>query len=129
MREPNGEEVPVTSLQVSAAASGIGQVVVLAGEADLTTITQLAEVLDAQLTGQVTHLTIDVSGLRFADVSSIRILAVAAVTLINRGGSLVLVHPQPSVARMLTLLCLEDMFTIRSGTGTAHSEPRPRTSR
>jgi anti-anti-sigma regulatory factor len=44
-----------------------------------------------------------------------RMLAAAAVTLINRGGDLVLVHPQPSVARTLALLRLEDMFTIRSG--------------
>jgi len=100
----------VTSLRVSAA----GQVMVLAGEADMTTVRQLTEALGARLAEPATHLTIDISGLCFADASSVRLLAAAAATFVSRGGNLVLTSPQPSVRRMLTLLCLDGTLTIRS---------------
>jgi anti-anti-sigma regulatory factor len=64
-------------------------------------VTKLAEGLDAQLSGQAAHLTIDVSMLRSADSSFITALVAAAVVLRYRGGNLILMHPQQPVLRML----------------------------
>jgi STAS domain len=52
------------------------------------------------------------SGLRYADSASIRTLVLAARTLKERGASLVLLRPQPAVARILTLLGADQMLTI-----------------
>jgi anti-anti-sigma factor len=106
-----------------------GPVIMLAGEADLTS----AEQFDALITGQLAvgtcQLTIDVSELRFADAASIRTLALAARTLTVRGGSLVVLNPQPSVARVLALLGVDQMVTIRGKTCTprtpSHCHPAP----
>jgi anti-sigma B factor antagonist len=103
-------------LQASVEAGESGPVIVLAGEADLT----CAERLDALITGQLAdgtrQLTIDVSGLRFADSASIRTLVLAARTLTGRGGGLILLDPQKSVARVLALLGVDQMITIRGKT-------------
>ncbi len=89
-------------------------VITLSGEADLTSAAQLCALISAQLSGQTRDMTVDVSGLRFADSASIRILMLGAKTLKERGGSLILHHPQPAVARVLTLLGADQMFTILS---------------
>jgi anti-anti-sigma factor len=59
-------------------------------------------------------LTVDVSGLRFADTAAIRALILAAKALKGRGGNLILLHPQRPVARVLELLGADQMFTIRT---------------
>ena len=66
------------------------------------------------------ELTIDASGLWFTDSASIRALLLAARTLQVRGGRLVLLHPQPPVARALALLGADQMLTIR---GNPPGEP------
>ena len=53
----------MTVLDISVDAGQSGAVVVLAGEADPTSVTRLNEVLTAQLSGKTTHLTIDASNL------------------------------------------------------------------
>ena len=111
-------------LSASVAAGESGPVLTLAGEADLTCAAELAELVAAQLVGETRQLTIDVSGLRFADSASIRVLVLAARTLTERGGSLVLLDPQRPVARVLALLCADQMVTIR-GTTAAAPVPEP----
>ena len=46
----------------------------------------------------------------YADSASMTTLVMAART---RAGSVTLLHPQPAVARMLDLLCIDEMFSIR----------------
>jgi anti-anti-sigma factor len=101
----------VSLLKVILVAGAADPVIMLAGEADQASHALLAEVLDAQLSGQAAHLTIDVSGLRCADSSFVTALAAAAVVLKHRGGNLTLMHPQQSVLRMLTaiLIILEEI--------------------
>jgi anti-sigma B factor antagonist/stage II sporulation protein AA (anti-sigma F factor antagonist) len=107
-------------LQASVQAGESGPVVVLAGEADLTCAEQLSTLITEQLAGATRQLTIDVSGLRFADSASIRTLVLAARTLTERGGRLVLLDPQPAVARVLALLGADQMVTIRGKTPAMH---------
>jgi len=108
------------ALRATVAAGVSGPVVVLSGEADLTSVGQLSALITSQLSGGARQLTVDVSGLRFADTASIRTLVLAARTLKERGGSLVLLRPQPVLARMLDLLGAAQMFTIR---GEIRGEP------
>jgi anti-sigma B factor antagonist len=105
----------VSTLDVSVAAGEAGPVLVLSGEADLTTVAQLSEALSAQISGGARHLTVDASGLAFADSASIRALVLAGRTLRDRGGNLVLARPQPAVARVLALIGADLVLTIRSG--------------
>jgi anti-sigma B factor antagonist len=108
--------MPEGMLQASVEAGESGPVIVLAGEMDLTCAEQLDALITGQLAGGTRQLAIDVSGLRFADSASIRTLVLAARTLKERNGSLVLVDPQRSVARVLALLGADQMITIRRKT-------------
>jgi anti-anti-sigma factor len=95
----------VGSLEVSVATGASGPVLVLAGEADFTSITRLDEALTAQVSGRAVQLTIDAANLRYADSASMRTLVMAAMKARTRAGSVTLLDPQPAVARMLDLLC------------------------
>ena len=118
---PDGDGAALDgALRASVAAGISGPVVILSGEADLTSVGQLSALITAQLSGGTRQLTVDVSGLRFADTASIRTLLLAAKTLKERGGSLVLRRPQQAMARMLDLLGAAQMFTIQ---GETHGEP------
>jgi anti-anti-sigma factor len=100
-----------------------GPVLVLAGEADFTSITRLDEVLTAQVSGQAVQLTIDAANLRYADSASMRTLVMAAMKARTRAGSVTLLDPQPAVARVLDLLCIDAMFSIRHRTaGDTHPD-------
>jgi anti-anti-sigma factor len=99
-------------MQARVVAGPSGPVIVLSGEADLTSAPELNALISAQLSDGPRELTIDVSGLRYADSASIRTLVLAARTLREQGGSLILLRPQPSVARILTLLGADQMLTV-----------------
>jgi anti-anti-sigma factor len=110
----------VSSLQVSVAYGESGPVLVLAGEADLTSITRLDEALAAQVSGPPAPLIIDATDLRFADTASVRMLATAAMRARTGAGRVTLLNPRPPVARMLDLLCVDEVFAIRDqGAGEA----------
>jgi anti-anti-sigma factor len=90
----------VSSLEVSIATGASGPVLALAGEADFTSVTRLDEALAAQTSGQAVQLTIDAANLRYADSASMRTLVMAAMKVRARAGSVMLLDPQPSVARI-----------------------------
>lgn len=101
-----------------------GVVIRLTGEADLSTVGQLRDALNGQISGGARQLTIDMSGLRFADSSSIRALTEAHLALKAQGGSLELVHPQPNVARILVLLGIDQVLTVRPRPDSGTAEAR-----
>jgi anti-anti-sigma factor len=94
----------------------------LSGEVDLTTAAELSDALTAQLASGTPHLTVDVSRLQFADSAVIRALVLANRTLKGRGGGLELAHPQPVVARALSLLGVDQVIEVRDGM-SAGAEP------
>jgi anti-sigma B factor antagonist len=102
------------ALTASVAAGESGPVIVLAGEADLNSAAQLATLISAQVARGTRQLTVDLSGLRFADSATVRTLALAARTLRQRGGTMVLLRPQQAVVRILALTGADQMFTIRA---------------
>jgi len=103
----------VTLLDIRMTATEAGPVLTLSGEADVTTVAQLQEALDGQLTPGVPALLVEVSGLRFADSATIGVLIKAARRLNAQGGRLVLLNPQPAVARTITLLGVDQVLTLR----------------
>ena len=114
IRELLKEYAPrVSLLGIVVESQQFGVVIRLSGEADLSTLGQLRDALNDQISGGARQLTIDLSGLRFADSGSIRALTEAHLTLKAQGGTLELVHPQPNVARILVLLGIDQVLTVR----------------
>jgi anti-anti-sigma factor len=109
-----GEREPVADgrPEVSVTAGESGAVIVLCGETDAACNAQLSALLVGQLSRGIRQLTVDVSGLRGADPGTVRALVLAALTLQDRGGSLVLLRPQEPLAGVLALTGAERLFTI-----------------
>ena len=110
-------------LHAAVTAGPSGPVIALAGEADLTTAAELNQLLAAQLDGGTTHLTVDLSGLRFADSAAIRELIHAHRAITQRGGTLELTRPQPVVARVLSLLGVDQILTSETRPERPGHEP------
>jgi len=108
-------------LEVSVEAGGLGPVIVLAGDADGSPAMELDEALIAQVSPWTSHLTIDVTNLRSLDPATAQTLMMAALIVMVRGGSTVLVNPQEPVLKMLSHTRTAEMFTIQARTpaGTA----------
>ena len=100
-------------LMTSLADGESGPVLILAGEADLTSVAQLSAALSAQMGDGIRKVTVDISGLRFADAASVRSLMLAARMLTERGGQLLLLHPRAHVARVLELLGADQVIEVR----------------
>ncbi len=103
-------------LEVSVEAGDLGPVVVLAGDADGSSVTQLNEILTAQVSARTRHLTIDATNLRSIDQATAQTLMLAAMIVMVRGGSTVLVNPEEPVLKMLNHIRTTEMFTIQSRT-------------
>lgn len=99
------------------AAGDRGSVLALSGEADMTSVPELSAAFAAQVDAGVGNLTVDLAGLRFADSAAIRVLVKASRALRDRGGTLTLSRPQPSVARTLSLLGVDRVIPVHGGTG------------
>ena len=101
-------------LEVSVQAGNLGPVIVLAGDADGSSATQLNEALTAQVSGRTTHLTIDATDLRSIDPATAQALMLAALIVMVQGGGTVLVNPQEPVLNMLSHTRTTEMFTIQT---------------
>jgi anti-anti-sigma factor len=112
-------------LEVSAETGNLGPVIVLAGDADDSSATQLNKVLTARLSGRTTHLTIDATNLRSIGPATAQTLMLAALIVMVQGGSTVLVNPQEPVLKMLNHARATEMFTIQN---RAPAETAPDTS-
>jgi anti-sigma B factor antagonist len=104
---------PVPLLDIHVTTTEAGPLMALSGEADVTTVEQLQVALDGQITPGTRTLLVDVSGLRFADSATIGALIGAARKLKAQGGRLVLLNPQPALDRVLELLGVDQVVTVR----------------
>jgi anti-anti-sigma regulatory factor len=77
----------VSLLEVSVEAGDLGPVIVLAGDADSSSVTQLNEVLIAQVLGRTRHLTIDATNLRSIDPATVQTLMLAAPIVMVRAAA------------------------------------------
>ena len=104
-------------VEITVAAGESGPVVKLSGECDMSVTGQLNDALDAQIDAGAQHLTVDLSGLRFADSACVNTLVQAHLALTERGGTLELAFPQPKVATTLGLLGVDQALPVRTQTG------------
>jgi len=104
--------VAESMLELSVADGAFCPVIRLSGQADLTTLAEMAELITVQLSRGMAHLVVDASELTFADSISIRVLVVAAAALKDRGGGMVLLRPQRPVARMLAQVGAGQVITV-----------------
>ena len=100
-------------LTVSVASAESGPVLVLAGEADVTSVERLDQALDGLLAGQAVRLTIDATDLRYVDSAAMRALMTAAMKARTQDGGVTLLNPQPPVARLIELWCVDDMISVQ----------------
>lgn len=107
-------------LSASVSAGERGPLITLSGESDPTARPALDELVSKPLADGTLWLTIDVAGLSLADTATIRVLIIAANKLRQRGGQLVVLHPQPLVAKSLEILGADQFMTISGG-----AWPRP----
>jgi anti-anti-sigma factor len=103
----------VSSLEVSIATGASGPVMASSVKRMLPPSRGWTRHLPAQISGQAVQLAIDAANLRYVDSASMRTLVMAAMKVRIRAGSVTLLDPQPPVARMLDLLCVDEMFSIR----------------
>jgi anti-anti-sigma factor len=103
-------------LEVSVEAGDLGPVIVLAGDADSSSVTHLNEVLTAQVSGRTRHLTIDATNLCSIGPATAQTLMLAALIVMVQGGSTVLVNPQEPVLKMLNHTRVTEMFSIQNRT-------------
>ena len=86
--------------------------VTLTGECDLSTGRQLRDVLTSEVSQGAERLIVDLSALAFMDSTGMQVLLSARSLLAVRGGSLVLVAPQPVVARILELTGASQLIPV-----------------
>ncbi len=122
--DPSPPESVISPLDIRVTAGDAGPVVMLSGEADITTLRRLEDTLDAQITAGARLLTVDLSGLRFADSATIGALVRAASVLKAKGGRLDLQNPQPGLRRVLALLGVDEVLTVYDDSGP-HPRSRP----
>jgi anti-sigma B factor antagonist len=100
--------ISVTTLT---AADGACRVMRLAGQADLTA-TALRDALTAEIAASPRLLLIDMTALTFIDSGAMQMIISAYRILWAQGLPLALVHPAPSVARMLDLLGVDRLIPV-----------------
>lgn len=114
----------VDGLEVSVTPGEPQTLVTLSGEADFASAGRLHEVLTAQVPAGARDVVVDASGLSFADSASVRVLVLAGKALRERGGTLVLLRPQPPVARVLELMGADELLAVR-GSAMEEAGHRP----
>jgi anti-anti-sigma factor len=114
LAEAFGIQDNMSTLEITADAGAGGPVIILSGEADVSTTGMLKDALDAQILDGTDRVTVDLSALEFADSAAISVLLKAHLVLEGRGGGLVLASPQPVVARSLSLLQVDQLLQVRT---------------
>ncbi len=102
----------VDELEISVTAGPAHTLVSLAGECDLNTGRQLRDALTSEVSRGARRLILDLSGLTFMDSTGMQVLLGARTVLAVRGGILILVSPQPAVARILELTGADQLIPV-----------------
>jgi anti-sigma B factor antagonist len=97
--------------------AGVTIVIELAGELDVLTAPQFRQALIDLGIGQANgHIAVDMSELEFMDSTGIGVLVDAHQRIADRGGSLVLWDPSPSIAKLMKICGLGALFAIERDT-------------
>ncbi len=95
------EEVTGDEFSTEVAKEGDATVIFVRGEIDMATCERLRDAIEPHL-GPRQTIVLDLSGVRFMDSSSLRVLLQARGTLTSDGGSLILRNPSRAAHLLLT---------------------------
>jgi anti-anti-sigma factor len=115
----------VEQLRVSVSGGESYAVVALAGESDVYTYDQLRGALESQAGTGVPVLVVDLSGLEFIDSTGVQVLLDVRVMMNSRGGTLALVAPRATVARVLNLVGADQLIPVYPTVEEAAGSPLP----
>ena len=102
------------SLTVSTKKQGNAAVVCVVGEVDVSCALQLRDALDCALEEQIASLEIDLSEVPYIDSTGIGVLVGGAHRASDAGVEFVVTHPQRNVARVLSMLGVNEELGIRA---------------
>lgn len=104
----SGLLITVTTLP---AGDGVCSLMRLVGEADLNT-TELRDALAAELAGRPRLLLVDMSALTFIDSGATQMIIAAHRVASRESGALALLSPADAVARVLSLMGVDQLISI-----------------
>lgn len=113
-------EFSVTALRATA---GTCTVMLLAGEADLTT-TALRDALAAEIARRPRLLLLDMTALTFIDSGATQMIVGAYQALSRDGGTLALIHPGRAVGRVLELTGIDQIIHVYDSVSEAITAAR-----
>jgi anti-sigma B factor antagonist len=102
----------VDQLEAAVATGKLCTVVALSGESDANSDRKLHDILISEIAKGAQNLVVDLSGLGFIDSGGIQVLAVVRAMVRERGGTLILVSPQPVVGRALSLFGVDEFIPV-----------------
>jgi anti-sigma B factor antagonist len=111
----------VDELTISVTSGPAHTLVSLAGECDLHTGRRLRDALTSEVSRGARRLILDLSGLAFMDSTGMQVLLAARTVLSVRGGTLVVVSPQPVVARILELTGADQLIPVYASLSEAQT--------
>ena len=93
---------------------GVSAVVAVTGEIDMASEAALREVVDSALEREPSpaEITIDLSEVSFLDSAGVRALLVCRGRAADRGARLLVRDPQPTVASVLQITRVNDLFGL-----------------
>lgn len=109
----------VSGVWVGVGVSADRSVVTVRGDLELLDVPAVTRVLGALLAVPPGVVLVDLRAVPFADCFAVRALARLGRQARRAGGDLVLVDPQPLVARMLDVIGLEGAFTVQASLAEA----------
>ena len=89
---------------------GSALTITLDGRLDTTTAPQLEQALDAALSG-MTQVTLDCAGLAYISSAGLRVL-LKAQKVMNRQGSMKLIHVNETIAEVFDITGFSDILTV-----------------
>ena len=103
----------LSHLSISSAPDADVPRLAVRGELDMASAAQLGRAIEAQECGDSGVICIDVTELRFMDVSGVRTLLNAARRAGRKGRRLVVLNPQPSIQRLFSLTAVDQTLEVR----------------
>jgi stage II sporulation protein AA (anti-sigma F factor antagonist) len=99
--------------------------VVLRGELDLSTASQLFNQLAELSRAGVRHVALDLGDLAFTDSTGLSVIVAEHKRVESLGGELIIFSPQPNVRRLFEVSGLSEYLTIRPATDASSGRTNP----
>ncbi len=103
----------VEDFDISSHVCGTGATVVVEGELDSASAPRLANEIRSLVSESAVHVTVDLEGTTFVDLSGLRALIAALSAVRRHGGDIVLQAPPRSLQKVLEFTGANDLFVVK----------------